>query len=225
MSIPRLELCGAHLLSQLLHYLINLFHISLSDIYAWTDSSIVLNWLQGSPRHFKVFVGNRVSSIIDRIPAEHWRHVQGTENPADSPSRGLFPLELVSHGLWWKGPPWLKSEWPNNSITSIETPEEEKLVSHVANVFDLSPVVSFNRFSSYDKLLRVTAWIYCFISYCKGDNVINSAYLLVSELHAAEQYWNSVSQADYFYQKLSYYAQNIAYQRVALYTAFTFVSR
>ena len=38
LSIPRLELCGAHLLSQLLHYLKNLFHLSLSDIYAWTDS-------------------------------------------------------------------------------------------------------------------------------------------------------------------------------------------
>ena len=87
------------------------------------------------------------------------------------------------------------SEWPSNSITSIETPEE---VSHVANVFDLSLVVSFDRFSSFHKLLRVTAWIYCFISNCKGDNVINSAYLLVSELHAVERYWNSVSQADYF---------------------------
>ena len=85
-----------------------------------------------------------------------------------------------------------------NSITSIETPEEEKLVSHVSNVFDLSPVVSFDRFSSFHKLLRVTAWIYRFISNCKGDNVINSAYLLVSELHAVKQYWNSVSQADYF---------------------------
>ena len=53
LSIPRLELCGAHLLSQLLHYFKNLFHLSLSGIHAWTDSSIVLNWLQGSLRCLK----------------------------------------------------------------------------------------------------------------------------------------------------------------------------
>ena len=32
LSIPCLKLCGAHLLSQLLHYLKNLFQLSLSDI-------------------------------------------------------------------------------------------------------------------------------------------------------------------------------------------------
>ena len=94
--IPRLELCGALLLSQLLFYLMNIFDSPLTHTFAWTDSTIVLNWLQGSPRHFKTFVGNRVSLTIDRIPAERWRHVMGTENPADTPSRGLFPLELIS---------------------------------------------------------------------------------------------------------------------------------
>ena len=48
----------------------------------------------------------------------------------------------------------------------------------------------------------VTAWIYHFINNCKGDSVINSAYLLVNELHAAEQYWNSVSQTDHFLQEI-----------------------
>ncbi len=44
LSIPRLELCGAHLLAQLLHHARQVFGISLSSIYAWTDSTIVLNW-------------------------------------------------------------------------------------------------------------------------------------------------------------------------------------
>ena len=50
--------------------------------------------------------------------------------------------------------------------------------------------------------VHVTALIYCFINNCKGDSVINSAYLLVSELHTAEQYWNSVSQTDHFLPEL-----------------------
>uniref|UniRef100_A0A1X7UJQ0 Uncharacterized protein n=1 Tax=Amphimedon queenslandica TaxID=400682 RepID=A0A1X7UJQ0_AMPQE len=127
MSIPRLELCGA----QLLHYFKGIFNLKLSSIFAWTNTNIVLNWLQGSSRRFKVFVGNRVSSIFDRIPADRWAHVQGTDNPADAPSRGLFPSELVSHELWWNGPPWLRkpeSEWPHDFIPSIKTLEEE---SHI----------------------------------------------------------------------------------------------
>lgn len=115
-SIPRLELCGALLLSQLLFYLKNIFHLPLTEVFAWSDSTIVLIWLQGSPRRFKTFVGNRVSLIIDRITANRWKHIMGTENPADTPSRGLFPLELTSHDFWWRGPDWLSKEetdWPN----------------------------------------------------------------------------------------------------------------
>ena len=48
-SIPRLELCGALLLSQLLNHLKEVFYLPLVNIYAWTDSSIVLSWLSGSP--------------------------------------------------------------------------------------------------------------------------------------------------------------------------------
>ena len=38
LTIPRLELCGAQLLSQLLHHVKTLFNIPLTDTFAWTDS-------------------------------------------------------------------------------------------------------------------------------------------------------------------------------------------
>ena len=55
-----------------------------------------------------MYVGNRVSCIIDRIPPERWRHVKGVENPADCSSHDIFPQELVQHPLWWSGPQWLR---------------------------------------------------------------------------------------------------------------------
>ena len=58
LTIPRLELCGAHLLEQLLHHVRQVFQLPLSSIYAWTDSTIILNWLIGNPRRFKTYVGN-----------------------------------------------------------------------------------------------------------------------------------------------------------------------
>ena len=91
LTIPRLELCGAQLLAQLLHHVRLVLDIPLNRSYAWTDSTIVLCWLVGSPKRFKTYLGNRVSNIVELLGPEHWRHVNGVDNPADCASRGLFP--------------------------------------------------------------------------------------------------------------------------------------
>ena len=108
LTVPRLELCGALLLSHLLSHVKKVFEVPTNNVYAWTDSTIVLSWLSGNPKRFKTFVGNRVATIIDSIPPDHWRHVVGTENPADCASWGLYPAEILNHQLWWNGPTWLK---------------------------------------------------------------------------------------------------------------------
>ena len=58
LTIPRLEVCGAHLLAQLLHHVQQVFDLPLNSVYAWTDSTIVLNWLIGNPRRFKTTTGS-----------------------------------------------------------------------------------------------------------------------------------------------------------------------
>ena len=67
-TIPRLELCGAQLLAHIMLHVKKLFDLPTNAVYAWTDSTIVLNWLNGNPRRFKTFVGNRISDIMDCIP-------------------------------------------------------------------------------------------------------------------------------------------------------------
>ena len=42
LSIPRLELCGAHVLAYLLQYVKEVLELPMSDVFAWTDSTIVL---------------------------------------------------------------------------------------------------------------------------------------------------------------------------------------
>ena len=98
LTIPRLELCGAYLLSQLLDHTKNIYQLPISSVHAWTDSTIVLNWLNGSPKRAKTFVGNRISSITDQIPPNRW-NVSGSENPADCASRGLYSEELLDYEL------------------------------------------------------------------------------------------------------------------------------
>lgn len=98
LSIPRLELCGAQVLARLLVHVKEVLQLPMSQV---TDSTIVLNWLSGSLRRFKTYVGNRVSLIVDQIPPDRWNNVSGTDNPADCASCGIFPLELLEHNLWW----------------------------------------------------------------------------------------------------------------------------
>ena len=99
LTILRLEICGAQLISQLLYHCQKVFGFPTEDIFAWTDGTIVLNWISGNPRRFKTYVGNRVSRIVELIPPNRWNHVEGSENPADCASCGLQPSELLSHEL------------------------------------------------------------------------------------------------------------------------------
>ena len=148
LTIPRLELCGAQLLSRLLHHVKTLFNQPLTDVYAWTDSTIVLNWLVGSPRRFKTFVGNRVAAIVDCIPPDRWNHVAGVQNPVDCASRGLFPAELISHDLWWNGPNWLKSvplRWPKQDESTEELNNEENEICLTSIAHAMEPLVPFAR--------------------------------------------------------------------------------
>ena len=83
LSIPRLELYSTVILSKLLSHVANTLAIPHTNIYAWTDSRVVLGWLQGNSRQFKPFVGNRIAEISEMIPSGCRRYVQGIDNPAD----------------------------------------------------------------------------------------------------------------------------------------------
>ena len=204
-SIPCLELCGAQVLARLLSHVKGTLQLPMSHIFAWTDSTIVLNWLSGNPRRFKTYVGNRVSSIVDLIPPDRWNHVIGTENPADCASRGILPSELLNHDLWWDGPPWLKletSNWPQRIIPVETIEEEEREVCFVISAHSKNPVIPLNYCSSFTRLQLVTAWILRFVNNCRGTR-INSPTLTVEELISAQRYWIRVIQEDHFLSDIS----------------------
>ncbi|KAL0852558.1 hypothetical protein ABMA27_016977 [Loxostege sticticalis] len=66
-SIPRLELCGAELLSRLLTETAQVLNIPKENVRAWTDSTIVLAWLNSHPSKWKNFVANRTSEILTNM--------------------------------------------------------------------------------------------------------------------------------------------------------------
>ncbi|GFX45687.1 integrase catalytic domain-containing protein [Trichonephila clavipes] len=138
-SIPRLELCGAHLLSKLFKSVLRTLKHTF-DVFAWTDSKIILSWLSSHPRKWKTFVANRTSEIMEVLPTKHWSHVPSKENPADIASRGIDLKCLPDCELWWQGPPWIRletSSWPKAEFSCDETSDEVKAEQKSASIFNL----------------------------------------------------------------------------------------
>jgi len=172
LTVPRLELCGAHLQN----YWSTLASPCRSRLkMSMPGQTIVVSWSDGNPRRFKTYVGNRISFILDRIPPSHWNHVPGEENPADCASRGLLPLELIEHDLWWSGPEWLKLpllDWPRHVAQDPhDSPDEQKELCLLKSTETRDPVIPLDRFSSYTRLTRITAWVMRFISNCRLSRI------------------------------------------------------
>lgn len=187
-TLPRLELCGAHLLSKLINKVRSDIQAAHIISFAWCDSSIVLHWMHGHPNRLKTFVANRVSDIMERGNIKQWRHISGKENPADCATRGLDTTSLQSHPLWWNGPTWLSQNsdsWPVSfpplpeilpdvKITSLSVDIEEPLLDNI-----------ISKFSSLGSLIRVLALLKRFIHNTKHPQARFTGFLTATELKAS----------------------------------------
>ena len=181
-----MELEGALLLSKLLSAAAKDLNIPSHSVFAWTDSTIVLGWLQKPLHNLKTYVAHRVEMIVSGVNKKQWRYVHTSCNPADLLSRGVKPSDLVHSDIWWKGLPWLQHSpdiWPKRPDINYnrELPELRPtvLVMHPSeDEFGL-------KFSSYSRLLRVLAWMRHFITKIRDSNVKLPDYLTVLELCSA----------------------------------------
>ena len=126
MSIPRLEFAGAYVSVQLLLVLLTSLEVKISECVFWTDSTVVLHYLNNDTKRFKTFVANRVGFIHSHTTVEQWRHVPTRLNPADILSRGCMVSELTGNMLWSMGPFYLlqaESLWPPK-LVNLEVEEE-----------------------------------------------------------------------------------------------------
>ncbi|KAF0682165.1 DUF1758 domain-containing protein, partial [Aphis craccivora] len=176
LTIPRLELCAAVLLARVLSHRLMLLSkvMTIRQVRAFSDSTIVLSWLKSQPKDFKIFVTNRVSKIKELLPNCEWNHVSSKENAADPASRGLFPHELTTCNLHWTGPEFLRhpeSQWPNSKHVEIPTdqlPEFKQTQECALFLTDTNePERILQRFSSLGKMQRVLAYCLRFINVCR----------------------------------------------------------
>lgn len=160
LTIPRLELLAALLLSELTIKIKDTLQITSLSIQVWSDSAITLYWIADHPSRWKTYVANRISEIQAKLPSHHWRHIESALNPADCASRGLEITKLEQFKLWWKGPEFLSSkidQWPARVIIHPDKISEERRNETVNMTVcnDVNPIIS--RFSKFNQMIRVIA--------------------------------------------------------------------
>ncbi|XP_055941843.1 uncharacterized protein LOC129971891 [Argiope bruennichi] len=170
MTIPRLELCAAELLAKLASKTVSSLNLKIDKICLYSDSTIVLAWINTSLHLLKVFVSNRISRIQELTKEFSWHHVKTCENPADIISRGMTPHQLMNNHLWWNGPQFLQQVTVELSDESnIPTDDEyfHELKGETTKTLTLSVDATFLDLllcvtNKYSKLIRIVSFLFRF---------------------------------------------------------------
>lgn len=208
-SIPRLELCGAVLLIELARKVATSLDLDIKTFHLWTDSMVVMAWIRGNPAQWKTYVANRVAQILDSSTADQWNHVISEDNPADLVSRGISAASIISSSLWFHGPNWLVENSPILTSILINPPEESMEIKKIK--FALTSTVQNNelieRYSSWNRLIRISTWIRRFIKNSKlsgallrNDRIIG--HLKVHEIQETINIWCKISQIQFFEREI-----------------------
>ena len=117
-TVPRLELQAAVLSTRVAQILSKELDYKDLEHFFWTDSKVVLGYIQNESARFHIFVANRVEQIRQVSNPSQWRYVPTQINPADHASRGLAVDQLTTSN-WFCGPEFLWKE-----LNLIDTREE-----------------------------------------------------------------------------------------------------
>ncbi|XP_026464750.1 uncharacterized protein LOC113376024 [Ctenocephalides felis] len=208
-TLPRLELCAAHLLANLIQKIKTALNINFDREFFWSDSTVALSWIKSPSYRWKTFVANRVADIQTKTDINNWLHVKSQDNPADLISRGIFARDLINSSLWWNGPSWLrypiKIDQHNNNIP---TTDEESRTTTLISIIDETNEL-FNRYSSITKLIRVVAHCLRFSNNCRPKKKVRvRGPLQVCELNISRMLLIKLSQNEAFKKDISNIIKN-----------------
>ena len=184
LTVPRLELMAALIGARLMTFIKEVLHLGYPTVVFWTDSMDVLHWLWNS-RPRKVFVENRVRSILALTKPEQWKHVRGAENPADLGTRGMPLSQLRNSKLWWNGPTFLLGDYdleeqmtppPLSPDAERETKKERRTKKAILMVNQPSTAHLNHRLfditecSTLRQVVNRTSWVLRFVNNARSSN-------------------------------------------------------
>ncbi|XP_078352316.1 uncharacterized protein LOC144637013 [Oculina patagonica] len=163
-TIPRLELTAAVVSAKVGSMLQDELNLANLKQYFWTDSKVVLGYINNDAKRFHTFVANRVQLIRSNTDTKGWRYIDTKNNPADHASRGLNAEELMKSN-WFSGPAFLwekeissdKQEIHEIKIGDPEVKATVRATCAVKKSFSLVDTVS--KFSSWTKAVGVVSYL------------------------------------------------------------------
>jgi hypothetical protein len=201
LTIPKMELMAAVAGSRLANTIRYQINLTFEREFFWSDSRTVLSWI-ASEKRLQSFVASRVGEINELTETGIWRWVPTKLNVADDATRNKPRTEFNSDCRWLKGPEFLyldEQQWPTITVNDVVTEGviEEEWVAVVTE--QESPFPDVQRFSSWSKLIRTTAWCERFIRNCRVEpEDRRKTELTVEEIEQAEQKWWKKVQAESF---------------------------
>ncbi|XP_055632505.1 uncharacterized protein LOC129772980 [Toxorhynchites rutilus septentrionalis] len=208
-SIPRLELMAAVLGVRLLSFVIEGHTIPIMSRFLWSDSNTVLAWIHSKHRKYRQFVACRVGEILTSTNESEWHWVPSAMNVADEATKWTKSPHFDSTSRWFQGPDFLlgcKDQWPvpKNCIT---TTDEEIRPCHLHHVTDeYVPMIVYERFSRWGRMVRTMAYVMKYISLKKRG--IGNRVLMQEEIRAAEMaIWRQV-QAEVYSNEVAILKKN-----------------
>ncbi|XP_037930486.1 uncharacterized protein LOC119665293, partial [Teleopsis dalmanni] len=221
-TIPRLELCAALLGAQLLAKVKQDLAYDNHKSFLWTDSQVVLYWINSNSNIFQTFVAHRVARIHEISNASQWRHGSSKLNPADHLSRGLQPTELHSSHIWFFGPLYLygsESSWPGSiaqehlitdhsetkrRALEMQRSTQPSIVTSAITSITEDFIYKINYRNSFARLQRIIAYALRFVKYSKGKDNRHTTSLILSpdELNSSLQVIIRIIQQSDFREEL-----------------------
>ena len=107
-SIPRLELCAAFNATIATSHVLEELDLSIDSVRYYTDSRVVLGYLNNQDRRFNRYVSRRIDGILGASTAAQWFYVSTHENPADLATKPTTIPNLLESN-WFSGPDFLEA--------------------------------------------------------------------------------------------------------------------
>ena len=162
-TIPKLELTAALLEVKMSIMLRRELKYNNAKEYFWTDSQIVLSYVNNDARKFNVFVANCIQQIKEHSDPSSRRYVPTKDNTADLASRGV-PVSMLSSSCWLKAPEFLwKTDLPQASRVHVTVSKDDPNVKATAmnilvdteNHFQLSRLDCFSSWYTVQKAISI----------------------------------------------------------------------
>ncbi|GFU11384.1 DUF1758 domain-containing protein [Trichonephila clavipes] len=202
LTIPRLELSAALLLSRLVKKVVPILQLPIHKIWMWTDSTIALAWIKTEPHKLKTFVSNRVAVIQALSKDYHWKHVSSKDNPADLISRGCNVDEPLKNEMWFSGPDLQTDKYEDNQLFPDPSYRDELKCSVTLSMTECSSNFYdelFNVTNNFIKLIRIFSFIFRFINNIKAKESCNKEkYLTADEIKRSTEFLAKIAQLSEF---------------------------